>query len=135
LELAKRTRHDTEKYVSHPDDADFDTKPLATALGVFDCTCGVSDGCDGHQDKCKGWVDFMYDPQAMQDAERRWVRQEARDRVGELEARVHHAGRIDDPKPAGRIDDAKPAGRIDDPKPAGRGDDPRSPRADDPWAF
>jgi hypothetical protein len=132
LKLAKGTRHDKNSYKQNANDKDMQAGDLGKQLGVTRCPCRSSPPV---KCRCVGWVDFMYDPQAMQDAERRWVRQEARDRVGELEARVQHLGRIDDPKPAGRIDDPKPAGRIDDPKPAGRGDDPRSAGVDDHGAF
>jgi hypothetical protein len=77
-----------------------------------------------------GWGAFVFDDRRMQEAERRWVRQEARDEAYAVGQRLEAAspwghGRGDEPKPAGRGDEPKPAGRGDEPKPAGRGDEPK----------
>jgi hypothetical protein len=77
--------------------------------------------------KDTGWGELVFDDRRLQEAERRWVRQEVRDQavafsVAAEAAKAGGHARGDEPKPAGRGDEPKPAGRGDEPKPAGRSD-------------
>jgi len=74
--------------------------------------------------KDTGWANFVFDPERMREAERRWVRREAQDQVDQMAAEIHGV-RAGDPKPPGRAGDPKPPGRAGDPKPPGRGGDPK----------
>src|SRR5262249_60864688 len=91
-----------------------------------------------------GWADFIFDDERTDEADRRWVRQEARDQPFAYAAQqLGYVGNgIDghgltphaaEPVAARRPDHPEPRSRADEPIPSGRPDEPKPRSPTDLW--